>query len=216
MVEHGFEVETLSSLLSAQEWLAAQGDRPGVLLIPADLEGVHIQAVVESLAPRLSGGTGAMVLVGAVAGRAEARELSDLGFLWLVRDPFTAEELHLGAVAALGTTQWSDVRKSPRVPVSLVTDVAKPGGIVPARICDVSAGGMFLELAQPPEVGTAIMVEMTLGARAMMLHGIVTHSSKRATPAQEVGVGVSFDRLEEGDARAIVDYVEARLGSVRL
>ncbi len=216
LTEHGFEVEVVASLVTAQQWLTMQEGRAGVVLLPAALGGDDFVAVVDALGPMIEGGTRAMVLVGEVLGRSEARQLSDQGFPWLVRSPFTPEELHLGVAAALGASTWADARKVPRVPVSLRIDVARPGGIVPARVCDVSAGGMFLELTDPPPLGTPLMVEMTLGARTMMLRAIVTHQSRRATPGREAGVGVTFDQLDDGDERAIGDYVAARLGSVRL
>jgi len=216
LIDHGFEVEAVASLVTARHWLSVQAERPGAVLLPADLEAPDAVALVEAIGPLVAGAAGAMVLVGSLRGRSEARQLGDLGFSWLVRAPYSPEELHLGVAAALGASTWSDARKTPRVPVCLRTDVARPGGIVPAVVRDVSGGGMFLEMESPPAVGTAIMVEMTLGARAMMLRGIVMHQSRRATPGREIGAGVAFEGLDPDDERAIVEYVEARLGSVRL
>jgi Tfp pilus assembly protein PilZ len=172
--------------------------------------------VHSKLVEGLSGGSAAIVLVGDVPGRAEARHLADLGFRWLVRRPFTHEELHLGASAALGAGNWSDGRKSPRVPVDMKVDVARPGSIDHALVCDLSAGGMFLAMANPPELDASLIIEMELGARTMLLRGVVAHCSHRASPDRSHGVGVRFDDLEPSDSRTIADYVEARLGSVRL
>ena len=71
-------------------------------------------------------------------------------------------------------------------------------------------------MARPPEIGDSLVIELELGARVMLLHGDVVHCSTRSTPGREVGAGIRFDRLDEADARNISEYVEARLGSVRL
>ncbi len=213
---HGFEVEVINDLDTASTWLEIQRDRPGVVLLAADLDEKAADAVVSKIAPGVSGGCAALVLVGAVASRADARHLADLGFQWLVRRPFTLEELHLAASAAIGAGNWADTRRFPRVPVHLRVDVARPGSIDSALVCDLSAGGLFLAMANPPEVGEALIIEMALGANDMLLRGIATHRSHRATPGGEFGVGVRFENLEESAGRSVADYVEARLGSVRL
>ena len=213
---HGIEVEAISDLDTASTWLEIQGDRPGVVLLSADLDEKGADSVVSKIVPGLSGGCAALVLVGAVASRAEARHLADLGFQWLVRRPFTLEELHLAASAAIGAGSWADTRTSPRVPVNLRVDVARPGSIDSARVCDLSAGGLFLAMVNPPEIGEALIIEMALGASDMLLRGVAVHRSHRATPDNEFGVGVRFENLEESAGRSVEDYVEARLGSVRL
>lgn len=213
---HGFEVEAVSDLEAAACWLEVQGERPGVALLAADLDEKAADAIADGIAQQIPGGTAALVLVGSVAGRAEARHLADLGFLWLVRRPFTPPELHLGASAALSAGSWSDARTSPRVPVDLRVEVACPGRISTATVRDLSAGGMFLAMQNPPENGADLVIEMELGARKMLLRGSVVHSSHRAAPGSEFGVGIQFERLEDGDGRAVADYVDARLGSVRL
>ena len=206
----------VNDLETAGHWLEVQGERPGVVIAPADLDEKASDAIAQTIEARIPGGTAAIVLVGAVTGRSEARHLGDLGFRWLVRRPFTADELMLGVMAALSAGNWEDAREDPRVPVDLRVDVARPGSIDVATVRDLSASGLFLGMSDPPELGAAIVIELELGARLMLLRGNVVHCSRRATPTGDLGVGVQFERLDEADARTIRDYVEARLGSVRL
>ena len=216
LIERGFEVEVVEGWDQAGHWMDVNEGRPGVLVLAAGLPAETTQRIAGSLGPRVPGGVAAMLLVGTVATRDEARKLTDLGFQWWVRTPYTPEELHLGVEAALGRSKWAEARQMPRVPVRVPVELARPGGFDRAEVLDISSGGLFLETSTALDAGTAVLVEMQLGARTMMLKGTVAHCSVRSTPGRESGAGVKFEQLAPEDERAISEFVEARLSSVRL
>ena len=148
--------------------------------------------------------------------RSSLRQLRDLGVKWLVRTPFTDDELHLGVTTALAEGGWADVRKSPRVPITAPVKLRGPLGCIAGTVHDLSVGGLFLAVAEPLEVETRLSLDLAIGDRTLALSGSVVHLSRRLSPRREVGFGVCFDPVGEEDARTLREFVDARMGSVRL
>ena len=215
LYQHGFELVTAARLDDACQKVGAQEDRPGVAFFPADVSVEDMARVAEDIAPCLTGGMRSVGLLGNVADRARVRGLRDLGVSWCVHPPFSADDVHLAASLALAEGSWGDLRKEPRVPVTMQVDVARNGGIGPARVRDLSVHGMFLVMPNPPEPGSAVKIQAQLGSDVWMLDGTVVHCSARSGPGQESGAGVQLGPLDADAERALQLFVDARIGSVR-
>jgi hypothetical protein len=212
----GVEVLVAGSVEEAREILRAQGQRPGVVMFSMEVDRTLLPALVGVAQTTLSGGSGSLVGVGHLGGRSSMHALRELGVKWLVQAPFSEDELHLGLTAALAEGSWPDVRKSPRVPITVPVTVMGPHGGIPGTVQDLSTGGLFLATATPPAIGTRLSVELAIGHRTLAFSGRVIHLCRRLSPRGEVGLGLSFGPLREEDARALGEFVRARLGSVRL
>jgi hypothetical protein len=212
----GVEVLVARSLEEARQILESEGKRPGALVFSAEMDRSVFTELASLAKATLSGGVASALGVGKLVDRSYLRQLRDLGVKWLVRTPFTDDELHLGVTAALAEGSWADVRKSPRVPITVPVTVRGPLGCIAGTVQDLSAGGLFLAVVDPPEVGTRLSVELAIGDRTLALSGSVVHLSRRLSPRGEVGFGVCFDPVGEADARTLREFVDARMDSVRL
>lgn len=69
---------------------------------------------------------------------------------------------------------------------------------------DISLGGMFVELAAPPPVGSTINVRVNLGFKDR----VVTATARVAYHIGKMGMGVFFTHVEPKDFETIREYIE--------
>lgn len=68
---------------------------------------------------------------------------------------------------------------------------------------DVSLGGMFIEIREPPPVGTQVFVRFNLG----YVDKVIATPAQVAYHVKKMGMGVFFTNLSLEDSEAISDYV---------
>ena len=97
-------------------------------------------------------------------------------------------------------------RSHGRVPVSLDVAIEESGRESFAPIVNLSASGVLLASDEPPEVGTAVRVVMSLPptGRFVRLHGqVVRHESLGRRPA----FAVAFHSVDEGNRSILAGFV---------
>lgn len=196
--------------------LVEDDERVGALVLPGSLPLESLQTALARLAPLLWAGPAAVLLVGPPRERAFMRGLGDLGVRWVLHEPYEPAELRFAVAAALAAEDELDPRSGLRVPIRLAATV---DGARQAWIRNVSVGGAYLALPEPPEVGVSARVEFGLGERGLAATGRVAHRLGAPLPGRaerEPGFGVAFDPIEDADRRLLEAFIRERVNSFRL
>jgi uncharacterized protein (TIGR02266 family) len=158
------------------------------LYLPGNREGVSAEGVIRELAPP-----------GLEPGFwAEFSELADAGRT-LIEEAIGRRERAATAkpIGAVDVQPAEDPRRSfPRYPARFAVRFATVQDFVLEYAANISAGGVFIETADPPPLKTVVRVEMELpGAGPVATRGLVVHrvtkedAERRATLP---GAGVQF------------------------
>jgi hypothetical protein len=104
------------------------------------------------------------------------------------------------------------------VPIRLPASVCHAGCARSGEITNLSVGGAYLTLAEPPEPGAALSLEFPLGERMLSVQAVVAHrrDGAGAGPDAGPGVGVAFSGLAPLEARLVEGFVRERIDSFRL
>ena len=96
-------------------------------------------------------------------------------------------------------------RTGPRVSLFHEVVCVGAGGTAKSQVCDLGAGGMFIDLsAHPFRAGDALTLRITLVPGQPVLV-----AAARVLYVQEgIGIGVRFDGLPSADAERVAAYVE--------
>jgi hypothetical protein len=199
--------------------LAEDDDRVGALVMPGSLPLETLDETLERVAPLLWAGVGAVLLVAPPRERALMRALRDRGLCWLLHEPYEVAELRFAVTAALATEDDLDPRSGLRVPIRLAGRVHTAGAAREAWLRNVSLGGAYLALADPPAVGDNVEIEVTFGERPLHAAGRVAHRLAAPLPGRaerEPGFGMAFQPLAEPERRLLDEFIRERVNSFRL
>jgi hypothetical protein len=201
-------------LLARQE-----GHRIGALVVPGSLSMQTFDALLEEVAPELWAGAGAIVVVDPPADRRALRALCDRGIRWALREPYDAAEFRFAVSAAFATDDSLDPRSGLRVPIHLPARVETPRGAADAMVRNLSVGGAFVALDDPPPPSTEIGLALRVGEHELACRAAVAYCQPAGVPSraiQEAGMGVAFRGLAEADSKRVGDFVRERVGGFRL
>jgi len=201
-------------LLARQE-----GHRLGALVVPGSLSVAAFDALIGKVAPELWAGAGAIVVVGPPDDRAALRALSDRGIRWALREPYDAAEFRFVVSAAFATDDSLDPRAGLRVPIHLPARVVTPGGEREAVARNLSVGGAFVALADPPAPRSEIALLLHLGDAELRCQATAVYVQPAGVPnraIQEAGMGVAFRGQSEAESKRLRDFVRERVGGFRL
>jgi hypothetical protein len=219
LIERGIDPlyakDPAEALLLAEE----EEERVGALVVPGTLPLDTLDAALESIAPHLWAGAGAVVVVAPPRDRALLRALRDRGIRWLLYDPYDAAELRFAVAAALATEDDLDPRSGLRVPIRLDAVLEVDGIRRPACIRNLSLGGAYVAATDPPPVGSAIALDLGLGDRPLRVGGRVVHRLADPEPGRaerEPGVGVAFHPVQDSERRLLESFIRERVDSFRL
>jgi hypothetical protein len=199
--------------------LAQDDERVGALVLPGALPLEALEAMLARVAPLLWAGADAVVLVAPPRERALMRALRDLGIRWVLHAPYDAAELRFAVAAALATEDDLDPRSGLRVPIRLAARVTDASGAREACLRNVSVGGAYLALPEPPAVGTTVAVEMAFGDQPLAARGRVAHRLAEPLPGRaelEPGFGIAFEPPREAERRLLEEFIRERVSSFRL
>lgn len=100
-------------------------------------------------------------------------------------------------------------RKHPRVSLEVDVDVASGSNFYTGRTRDISVGGIFVEMAVTPEVGTEVGLKLLLGKRQF---SVIARCAWLLTggAGEPVGFGAEFVSLPPGVKRAIEAFMDKR------
>jgi hypothetical protein len=195
-----------------------QKGRIAALVVPGVLPLERLDAVTQRVGALLPGGKGAVVVVAPPRERALLGALRKRGIRWVVFAPYDASELRFAVVAALGSGDAREPRSGLRVPIRLPPRVCHAGSAHSGEIANLSVGGAFVALAEPPEPGAALSLEFPLGERMLSVQAVVAHrmDGARPGPGGAPGMGVAFSGLAPLEARLVEGFVRERIESFRL
>jgi hypothetical protein len=101
--------------------------------------------------------------------------------------------------------QSERTRRHPRIAVRTLVELRVAAITKSVWITDISKGGVFLSMADPPPSGTEIVLGFAVGEGARLaLRAIV----RRTVTGEDPGAGVEFLSLEASDRRTLEEYVE--------
>ena len=194
------------------------GDRIAALVVPGALPLERLDAVTQRVRGWLPGGTAAVVVVAPPRQRAVLGALRERGIRWVVFAPYDASELRFAVAAALGSGDALEPRSGLRVPIHLPASVCHAERTRSGEITNLSVGGAFVALAEPPEPGAVLRLEFPIGERMLSVRAVVAHRSGGARPSPNgaPGMGVAFSGLAPLEARLIEDFVRERTESFRI
>jgi c-di-GMP-binding flagellar brake protein YcgR len=128
-------------------------------------------------------------------------------------------ELRFLVAAALASEDAADPRAGLRVPLRIAVAGVAGSLRLAATLRDISAGGAYLASPVPSEVGTAVRIDLPLGAGHFALDATVVHrlaEADSARPDREPGMGVQFGQLSDAQRRRLAEFIQERIRSFRL
>lgn len=195
-----------------------QRDRIAALVVPGTLPVERLDAVTRRVGSLLPGGSAAVVVVAPPRDRALLGALRERGIRWVVFAPYDGSELRFAVAAALASGAALEPRSGLRVPIRLPASVCHAGCARSGEITNLSVGGAYLTLAEPPGPGAALSIEFPIGERMLSVQAVVAHRSDgaRLGPGCGPGMGVAFSGLSPLEARLVEGFVRERIDSFRL
>ena len=204
-----------------EAFLLARQDRArlAALVVPGSLGLPSLDALLAEVVPSLPGGAAAVVVVGPPRQRAQLSALRDRGIRWVVFEPYDASELRFAVSAALASGDALEPRRGLRVPIRLPTSLRSARVTREGELRNLSVGGAYVALADPPEPGASVLLEFPIGERLLRCHASVAHRrSGRGEAAAEPGpgMGVAFRGLSPLEERLVEGFVRERVESFRV
>ncbi len=194
-VSEGVAVQTTSRELSAL----------GIAV--RSLAPPHVGARV-SMALYLPNAAVPEVAVGRVS-RAKTGTPAESGFWadFIVVDPHA--RMRISHLLSDKDEQDGNHRSFPRFPVKLAVRFRTERDFVAEHALNLSRGGIFIRTDSPPEVDTAVEVEVQLpdGSAPALTNGIVVHR-QLPEPGKVAGVGVQFIDASDGFRERMDRYME--------
>jgi hypothetical protein len=201
--------------------LLARQDRAriGALMLPGALPVEHVDRVLARIAPILPAERAAVIAVAPARDRASRRALAERGVGWAVWDAEDVDDLRFAVSAALASYDALDPRSGLRVPVHLEAVVEVDRAPRRATVRNLSLGGAYLALGDPPAAAAEIACEISLAERLLRVRARVAHraadgGARRAEP--HPGCGVAFQSPSDADRRLLEEFIRERIGSFRL
>lgn len=225
LIERGIDPLYAKDLEEVTLLARQEEERVGALVVPGTLPLASLDAMLDCVAPQLWAGAAAVVVVAPPRERAQLRALRDRGIHWVVYAPYDAAELRFAVAAALATEDDLDPRGGLRVPIRIEARLETCSAAVAAEpdrdafVRNLSIGGAYLALADPPEVGEHLSVSFHLGERPLRVAARAVHRLAEPLPGRaerEPGIGVAFGPLEPEDQRHLAEFIRERVGSFRL
>jgi hypothetical protein len=195
------------------------GERIAALVVPGTLPLADLDAALARLAPRLAIGPESFLVVGPPRERARLVALRERGVGWVLWEPYDTAELRFVVAAALASGDGLDPRRGLRVPVRLPAAVRHARRALEGEIQNVSVGGAYVALPEPPEVGAALLLEFPIGERLLRTSAQVAHRQEPAAEGRAEagpGMGVAFAPLPPLEARLLEGFVRERVESFRI
>ena len=193
-------------------------ERIAALVVPGTLPVERLDAVTQRVAELLPGGNAAVVVVAPPRERGLLGAFRKRGIRWVVFAPYDSSELRFAVAAALASADALEPRSGLRVPIRLPARVAHAGSLHSGEIMNLSLGGAYVALAEPPEPGAVLRVEFPLGERMLSVEAVVAHRRDRVRPGPDCGpgMGVAFSGLAPLEARLLEGFVRERVESFQL
>jgi hypothetical protein len=219
LVDPGIEPLTAKDPSEAALVAEVHGDRIAALVVPGTLPLETLDELLERLTPRIEIGRGAVLVVAPQRVRSHLAGLRARGVSWAVWEPYDGAELRFAVTAALASEDALEPRKGLRVPIRLPAHVVADGKEREGEIVNLSMGGAYVALADPPEADTGVTVRFPIGERMLTTQARVAHRQPEPRPGYAVpepGMGLAFGVLGAAEERLLDGFVRERVNSFRL
>jgi hypothetical protein len=218
LVERGIDPLFAADLDEAHLLALQEDGRVGALVVPGALPLATIDALLDRIAPALWAGVAGIVLVGVPDERALLRALADRGLRWALREPYDAAEFRFVVSAALSADDKLDPRSGLRVPISMRVEVTHDGVAAPGVIRNLSIGGAYVALTDPPEPRAPIDLRFGVGDETLRLEAAVVYRQEATSgrAVSEKGMGVAFRALDERQRTLVADFIAERIRTFQL
>lgn len=193
--------------------------RAAALVVPGALAPEELDAVLARVGRALPGGAASVVVVAPPLERARLAALRERGIGWAAFAPVEPSELCFAVGAALAAGDALEPRGGLRVPVRLPAAVRHEGATRSGEVANLSVGGAFVRLADPPAPGAALALEFPIGERLLAVGAVVVRCAGEAPAGraeQGPGMGVAFTALGPLETRLVEGFVRERVDSFRL
>jgi hypothetical protein len=219
LIERGIDPLYAKDLDEALQLAEQEEERVGAFVLPGTLPAPLLDSALERATPLLWAGAAAILLVAPPRDRALLRGLRDRGIRWVLFAPYEPAELRFAVAAALCSEDDLDPRGGLRVPIRLDARITTEKGRCLGQIRNLSLGGAYVAMPDPPPVDARITLEVSLGERPVQLAARVCHSLSVALSGRaerEPGIGIRYQLPAESELRAIHDFLRERIDSFRL
>ncbi len=219
LIERGIDPLYAKDLDEALQLADQEKEQVGAFVLPGTLSPALREQALERATPLLWAGAAAILVVAPPRDRALLRALRDRGIRWVLFAPYEPAELRFAVAAALSSEDDLDPRSGLRVPIRLDAELEIAGGRRCGQVRNLSIGGAYVALPEPPPVGTQITLDLSLGERPLQLTARVRHSLSVPVPGraeQEPGIGIRYQLPAESELRAIDEFLRERVDSFRL
>lgn len=219
LIERGIDPLYAKDLEEALLLADQEEERVGAFVLPGRLSPAVLDAALARAAPLLWAGAAAILVVAPPRERALLRALRDRGIRWVLFAPYEPAELRFAVAAALASDDDLDPRSGLRVPIRLRATVETEAARCPGEIRNLSLGGAYVAIAEPPAVGAEVALDVSLGERPLRLRACVRHRLAHPVPGRaerEPGVGIQYQLPTESELRLLEDFLRERVDSFRL
>ena len=216
LIQHGLDPLYARDLDELLRLAPERKERVAALVVPGALALDGLDAVLAHAGRELPSGSASVVVVAPPRERAQLAALRDRGVRWAVFAPYEPCELRFAVAAALATGDALEPRRGLRVPIRVPASVRHARATRPGEITNLSVGGAFVALPDPPELGAALSLELPIGERLLHLQAVVAHRAAGAGPGRVSGVGVAFSGPSPLEAHLLEGFVRERVDSFRL
>jgi len=156
-----------------------------------------------------------LVLTGIFKSPKEIDRLKQLGAKGYIYKSAPVEEILFRVNRVLFPLE-KDTRKYARVAVNIPVEYRLNAYWHQAYSSTLSENGLFIRTINPMERGTSIWVKFTLPEldRVVQAAGIVVWSNEYDSIGRKTslpGMGIIFNEIEEGDRRALMEFIEDQL-----
>jgi hypothetical protein len=219
LIQHGLDPLYVRDLDELLRITRERKERIAALVVPGALALDRLDAVLAHAARGLLSGLASVVVVAPPRERAHLAALRERGVRWAVFAPYQPGELRFAVAAALATGDALEPRRGLRVPIGLPVSVRHARATRNGEITNLSVGGAFVALPDPPEPGAALSLGFPIGERLLHLEAVVAH---RAAPVRagraegRAGMGVAFSGPSPLETHLLEGFVRERVDSFRL
>lgn len=219
LVERGIDPLYANDVDEVHLMALQETGRVGALVVPGALSLATLDVLIDRIAPQLWAGAQSVVVVGPPDDRAVLRELKDRGISWVLREPYDASEFRFVVAAALATEDKLDPRSGLRVPLTIPICVRHVAESTDGLVRNLSIGGAYVVLAEPPPPGSPIRVALPIGDRTLETDATVVYTQRpdvAGRAVREPGMGIALRGLDDAERTSIAGFILERTNCFRL
>jgi len=213
----GLEPIHLADIAAVQAFMGDRRTPIDAVFIPTDAESNNLKKDLKKLRKLAPANGIRFVSVGKKPAEDERKRLRAAGVSLALWDPFDDGALRFQLNRALVGERDEHCREHDRAPTFALATVTQGERRKEAVIYSLSVGGAFLETPRAAMDGARVQVELRLPTQSVTVACSVIFTNVPGNlqrPNLPLGMGVSFEGLDEEARAVIVDYVAQRLGEL--